>query len=104
MTDRIVLRDIRLDGRHGVHDEERINPQPFEVDVELTVDVTKAGESDALDDTVDYGVLCTMVERIITTDRFTLLERLASRISEVALADERVQSVTVSVRKLEPLH
>jgi dihydroneopterin aldolase len=43
-----------------------------------------------------------MVERIITTERFTLLERLATRIAEVALADERVESVTVSVRKLEP--
>ena len=46
--------------------------------------------------------LAAMVERIITSERFTLLERLATRIADVALADERVDSVTVSVRKLEP--
>ncbi|MEY2448604.1 MAG: 7,8-dihydroneopterin aldolase/epimerase/oxygenase [Acidimicrobiaceae bacterium] len=76
--------------------------QPLEVDLDVALDLRPAGASDALDDTVDYGVLCAMVERIITTERFTLLERLATRIAEVALADERVESVTVSVRKLEP--
>jgi len=55
-----------------------------------------------LEDTVDYGVLCAMVERIITTERFVLLERLAERIAEVSLADERVDEVTVAVRKLRP--
>ena len=98
----IVIKGLRELGIHGVLPEEQTRPQPFEVDVELTVDLSSAGESDALDDTVDYGVLCEMVERIITTERFTLLERLATRIAEVALADERVDQVTVSVRKLEP--
>jgi dihydroneopterin aldolase len=66
------------------------------------LDLAPAGTSDALDETIDYGVLCAMVERIITTERFALLERLAERIAEVSLADERVDEVTVSVRKLRP--
>ena len=68
----------------------------------LLLDLSAAGESDALDDTVDYGVLCDMVDRIVETERFALLERLATRVAEVALSDERVDSVRVSVRKLEP--
>ena len=76
--------------------------QPLEVDLDVELDLRVPGESDALDDTVDYGVLCAMVERIITTERFTLLERLATRIADVTLADERVAEVTVWVRKLEP--
>jgi dihydroneopterin aldolase len=70
--------------------------------VAVSLDLRGPGESDALDDTIDYGVLCAMVERIITTERFTLIERLATRIAEVTLADERVSAVTVSVRKLRP--
>jgi dihydroneopterin aldolase len=74
----------------------------IEVDLDVVLDLRGAGASDALEDTVDYGVLCAMVERIITTERFAMLERLAARIAEVALADERVDEVTVSVRKLRP--
>jgi dihydroneopterin aldolase len=100
--DEIQLRGLVASGYCGALPEEQERMQPLEVDLDVGLDLRAAGGSDALDDTVDYGVLCAMVERIITTERFTLLERLAARIAEVALADERVESVTVAVRKLRP--
>jgi dihydroneopterin aldolase len=72
------------------------------VDLDVEVDLTRAGESDNLDDTVDYGALCEIIERVLVTERFTLLERLAVRLTEVLLGDDRVLAVTVSVRKLRP--
>ena len=53
--DRIQLRGIRATGIHGVLPEERVRPQPFEVDLDLWVDLATAGASDRLDDTVDYA-------------------------------------------------
>ena len=102
MADQIELRGLVASGYCGVLQEEQSRAQPLEVDLDVVLDLSRAGESDALDATVDYGVLCAMVERIITTERFALLERLAERIAEVSLADERVDEVTVSVRKLLP--
>ena len=102
MADVIELRGLVAMGFCGALPEEQEVTQPLEVDLDVALDLAGPGASDALDDTVDYGVLCEMVERIITTERFTLLERLATRIAEVALSDERVDSVTVSVRKLHP--
>ena len=43
-----------------------------------------------------------MVERIVTAERFDLLEALAQRLVEAAMADERVVAATVAVRKLRP--
>ena len=40
--------------------------------------------------------------RIVGSERFTLLERLAQRIADEILADERVEAVAVTVRKLRP--
>jgi len=100
VTDRILVTGIRELGTHGVLPEEQARPQPFEVDVELGVDLEKAGESDALEDTVDYAAVCEAVSRIVRTERYQLLERLATRIAEVCCADERVESVAVTVRKL----
>jgi dihydroneopterin aldolase len=100
--DLIQLRGLRAVGICGALPEEQARPQPFEVDLDVEADLTVAGASDRLDDTLDYGALAAVVERVITTERFTLLERLAARLAEVVLADPRALAVTVTVRKLRP--
>jgi dihydroneopterin aldolase len=102
MADRILISGIRELGVHGVLPEEQLRPQPFEIDLELVVDLTTAGESDDLDDTVDYSAVCEAVSRVVASEQYRLLERLASRIAEVCCADPRVEGVVVNVRKLHP--
>jgi dihydroneopterin aldolase len=102
MADRISLHGLRVLGVHGDRPEERARAQPFEVDVEAELDLTLPGRSDRLSDTVDYGGLVDAVNRVVACERFHLLEALAERIAEVALVDERIQTVTVTVRKLRP--
>jgi dihydroneopterin aldolase len=98
----IVIAGLRELGVHGVLPEEQTRPQPFEVDVELDVDLATAGTSDRLDDTVDYSAVSEAVSRVVKNERYHLLERLATRIGEVCKTDARVQAVTVTVRKLHP--
>ena len=98
----IIIKGLRELGVHGVLPEEQTRPQPFEVDVELTVDLEKAGDSDALDDTVDYSAVAEAISRVVRSERYQLLERLATRIAEVCAVDERVTAVAVTVRKLHP--
>jgi dihydroneopterin aldolase len=100
MTDRILIVGLRELGVHGVLPEEQARPQPFEVDVELEVDLAAAGSSDDLDDTVDYAAVSEAIGRVVSSERHHLLERLATRIGEVCGADPRVTGVTVTVRKL----
>jgi FolB domain-containing protein len=100
--DVIELRGLRASGICGALPEEQVRPQPLEVDLDVVADLSAAGRSDALDDTIDYGALADEVERVLTGERFTLLERLAERLTEVVLVDERVLEVTVAVRKLRP--
>lgn len=102
MGDRIELRGLRASGICGVLPEERDRAQPLEVDLDVVADLSRPGRSDELVDTVDYGAICSIVERVITTETFELLERLAERIAEVVLADEAVAEVEVAVRKLRP--
>jgi len=102
VMDCIRIVGIRALGVHGVLPEEQTRPQPFEVDIELAVDLRAASESDALDDTVDYGAVCEAVSRVVSSERHQLLERLAARIAEVCRADPRVQHAIVEVRKLHP--
>jgi dihydroneopterin aldolase len=102
--DRIELRGLRGLGTHGVLAEERERPQPFEVDVDVHCDLSDAGRSDALADTVDYGAVATAVLGVLAGSHADLLEHLAQRLVEAIFATggHRVEAVTVTVRKLRP--
>jgi 7,8-dihydroneopterin aldolase/epimerase/oxygenase len=100
--DLIELRGLRAVGICGALPFERVAPQPFEVDLDVEVDLAEAGASDQLGDTVDYGQLSEAVTAVITDEQPVLLERMASRIAEVVLGQPRVTAVTVVVRKLRP--
>ena len=91
-------------GAHGVLPEEQDRAQPFEVDLDLEVDLSKAGRSDALGDTVDYGAVAEAVAGVVGGTHSDLLEHLAQRIAEAALAAGAplASGVTVTVRKLRP--
>jgi len=95
---KIVIAGLRELGVHGVLPEEQARPQPFEIDVELEVDLTAAGESDELDDTVDYSAVSEAASRVVKSERYHLLERLATRIAEVCGADPRVKAAIEACR------
>lgn len=102
--DRIELRGLRLVGTHGLLPEERTRAQPFEVDLDLAVDLGPAGDSDRLADTVDYAAVAAVVENTVAGPRsYGLLEGLVARVAAAVLeVDPRITGVTVSLRKLRP--
>ena len=97
--DRLSVTGIEAFGHHGVFDHERRDGQVFRVDLVLGLDTVAAAASDALGDTVDYGGLVGRVRTAVETDPVNLIERLAERIAEVCLADDRVQWTEVTVHK-----
>ncbi|NHA69675.1 dihydroneopterin aldolase [Phycicoccus flavus] len=97
--DRIVLRGVRGRGFHGVFEHERREGQDFVVDVELAVDLTAAGASDDLADTVNYGEIGAAVLARIEGEPQDLVERLAELVAADALAHAAVDEVTVTVHK-----
>jgi dihydroneopterin aldolase len=102
VEDRIEVRGLRVDGVHGVLDEEQHRPQPFEIDLDLYLDLAAAATSDALDATADYGVAVDGAVSVVLGPHRQLLETLAGAIAEVVLEDPRIDAVTVAIRKLRP--
>ena len=103
MSDVIELRGLRLVAVVGVLPEERERAQPLELDLDLSVDLSDAGITDDLADTVDYGAVCATVESVVRTAQPLLLEALAERVAAVVLSlDGRISSLTVALRKLRP--
>lgn len=97
--DHIRVTGIRAWGHHGVLPHERDLGQEFVVDLEVGADLSAAGRSDDLADTVDYGGLSEEVARVVSGHPLQLIETLAQRIADVVLGHSLVEQVTVTVRK-----
>ena len=99
MSDRIVLRNMQFSGRHGYYDHELETPQPFEVDVELVLNLQPAGVDDDLEKSIDYGRVYAITRQIVESTSFRLLEAIAEAIGHEILTEFEVTEVGVRVRK-----
>ena len=99
MSDRIIIDGMTFHGTHGVYEHERLQAQPFEVDVELALNLQPAGLSDDLSQTVDYSRVFDTCRQIVESTRFNLVEALAEAIAHEILAGFPAEEVTVRVRK-----
>lgn len=102
MTDTIELRGLQVAAFCGLLPEERERRQPFEIDLDIELDIRGAATTDDLDRTVDYGAVCADVAGLAETGRYDLLERFSTEIAELVLGYPPVTAVTVVVRKLRP--
>lgn len=99
MSDQIALRGMRFLGRHGVRLEERLEPQPIEVDLLLQLDLSRPAASDELADAVDYSAAFETVRGIVEGQSFRLVEALAGAIADAILTAFPVDGLKVRVRK-----
>jgi 7,8-dihydroneopterin aldolase/epimerase/oxygenase len=105
MLDQICLTKIRGYGYTGALPEEQVLGQWFEVDVTLWLDLSQAGNSDRLEDTLNYCTIIDPVKRLISTAKFVLLERLATAIADLILYPPSPHAIPVQqvrVRLIKP--
>jgi FolB domain-containing protein len=95
----IYIKDLVVEGKHGVHQREKDHPQRFNVTAELTIDIAKAGLSDDLEDTLNWSGLRTTIIDTVQNNSFNLVERLAREIAARILLDKRVRKLVLSVDK-----
>jgi dihydroneopterin aldolase len=101
VTDRIEIKGIEVLARHGVLEQEQAESQPFLVDVTVHLDLSRAGATDDLADTVDYGRLAQVAHDIVAAESHRLIEKVADRVATRVLSEGRVDRVIVTVHKPE---
>ena len=95
----VEVHDLRLFGRHGVHQEERERGQDFLFDVEL--EVGERGTSDRLEDAVDYVEVARAVQEVSDAREYALLEALAAAVADELERRFSPERVRVRIRKPE---
>jgi dihydroneopterin aldolase len=102
MSDAVFVRGLEFEGNHGYSAAERRGTRRFRVNLTLALDLTAAGQSDRIGDTVDYWKVSEAAVRLGTQSTFKQLEALASAIGS-AIQDLYPQAaVTIEIEKLAP--
>lgn len=99
MKDRIDLRGIEVYARHGVLQSEQERAQVFRVDVTAFTALSTAGESDDLDDTLDYSTLALEVREVVGSESHRLIETVAASVADAVMSHHRVERTIVTIHK-----
>mgnify|MGYP001819227728 CR=1 FL=1 len=98
-SDTISLLGMRVFAYHGVLAEEQSSGQEFIIDVIVHTSLSPAARSDDLEDTIDYGALAAAIHSRVTIERWNLIERVAERVADLVMEDEKASGVEVRVHK-----
>ncbi|RTR26429.1 dihydroneopterin aldolase [Robertmurraya yapensis] len=101
--DKIYLNKMEFYGYHGVFPEENRLGQRFIVDLVVNVDLRRAGETDNLTYSINYGELYEVCKKIVEGEPFKLVEAVAEKIADTCLSQfTRAAACTVKVIKPDP--
>ncbi|MDI6785524.1 MAG: dihydroneopterin aldolase [bacterium] len=99
MNDKIIISGMTFFGAHGIYEEERRLGQKIVVDLELYLNLQRAGRSDNLADTINYQETYSLVKAICEEKSFYLIEALAEEIAKELLQNFNISSLQVRVKK-----
>ena len=98
-NDRILIKDLLLRGIVGVNEDERHKRQDILLNLELVTDVLAAGESDRIEDAINYRTVAKRLIAMVEESDFFTVEKLATEIARLIVTEFPVTEVTVTVEK-----
>ena len=99
MTDTVFIRGLKAVSVIGCYDWERDIRQTLVIDLELKADFTRAAQSDALEDALDYAAISQRVIAVCDASRFQLLEALAEHLAAIVLAEFSIERLRMTITK-----
>lgn len=100
----LTIRGVLLPVRLGCGADERLNPQPVEIDLTIRFETPPRGMvTDRIEDTVSYDALVGAMKEVASDREFSLIEHLANEIfislKSIVGPDHELR---VTVRKVSP--
>lgn len=97
--DIIFLEQVKVQTNLGVPDWERTVAQTVILDIEIGYDFSKACQSDAIEDTIDYGQVAARIRETLAENSFKLVEALGEHVCQLILLEFKAQNVKLKVSK-----
>lgn len=97
--DTIFLSEVRIETNLGVPDWERMTPQTIILDIEIGIPHSNSCQTDAIEDTIDYGKVVARIRETLKEHSFKLVEALAEHVCQIILSEFEAPRVKIKVAK-----
>lgn len=98
-VDRVFIEDLRIQTVIGVFDWEREITQTVSLDLQMAFDISAAGKSDDIADTLDYKAVSKRLIQFVESSEFQLVEALAEHCAEIILTEFPVKWLYLKLSK-----
>ncbi len=97
----IFIRDLIVNGHHGMSELEKSQLQKFKINLEITYDMRQAQLSDNVKDAVNWSELKDKAINVIETTSFNLMEALIDKLASTLMEDQRITSLHARIDKID---
>lgn len=98
--DKIKIKGLEVFANHGVYREEQVLGQKFVVSAELLLDTAKAGRSDNLEESVNYGEVCHFITNFMKEHTYQLIEAVAENLAtELLVKFDLLRGICLEIEK-----
>lgn len=98
--DVIFLSEFRAETIIGIYPWEREVAQTIQLDLEIGLPHSRAGVSDDVADTIDYGKVVERIRQVLAEKHFSLVEALAEHVAQLVMAEFGAPWIRISISKL----
>ena len=97
--DRVFIEDLRIQTVIGIFDWEREITQTISLDLQMGFDISRAGASDDIVDTLDYKSVSKRLIQFVEGSEFQLVEALAEHCARIVLGEFPVSWLRLKLSK-----
>ena len=100
VLDKIHIRDLLVHAIIGINPVERVTPQDVLVNATLFFDTRRAGQSDDMNDSINYSTITKAMYAHIESAAPGLVEKLVADLARICFeTDERIEEVEITAEK-----
>lgn len=103
MIDTLFIKDLILPCAIGVFEHEQQTKQTIIINLALSVETPKAGQTDNINNAVNYYQLYQDIISLVETSHYQLVESLAEALATKCLEDKRITQVKIRIDKPKAL-
>ncbi|MDD9899007.1 MAG: dihydroneopterin aldolase [Candidatus Melainabacteria bacterium] len=99
-ADCIILKDLQAFCKLGSYDFERVLGQCVFMNLEMELDLSKAGKSNDIVDSIDYVEVAVAIRELCQSKEFHLIEHLAHEIIEMLFERfSKLEGIVIEINK-----
>lgn len=85
--DKIKIQNLEVFAKHGVYPEENVLGQKFMISAVLHTSTRKAGMTDELEYSINYGEVSHFIKKFVEENTWKLLERVVEQLAQALLVE-----------------